>query len=669
MAKDTTTLSKLQKDIYDDIRSGSNIVNGDEYRAIISSLARVAAEAVVKTLGPYGATTVVDDGNIAYPTKDGWQVIKTLSFNDPIYNTLFRILTSMSFNSAHRVGDGTTTAMTVANSFIAIMMHYLSENPDIRQADFLEALNVAMSQIVQRLQDAPELIRIDKDGDMEDLYRVAYIASNGNEELSRMIQMLYRETHNPDIYFEISPNSTTMCQVDDGYRFNCRPIFLDAFRNDDSLNYKETDKNILAFFFDHAINYQEHSMIIEGISAYAGQKSVLIFATHFDDTLCNIITTNIRQQAQRGMVPNIILVQYSLTTELDKGTLRDLSYMTNAQIFDYGKARAFRLIVAKQKGEDIKTTVDDTLAGAQAYTYETTQALLEDCCGHISTLILNDNFCIIKDWERFGDAKLFAAEKEKARLAYEKAKRTAEFGASELNKDYLNAQLRHIRLSGKMGRIYIGGPSNTEKRYLYDVVEDVIFGCKSAYEHGTIRGMNLLTLSILKDMHTKEESQILKDVYGMFYDAFYDVTLCVMKNKYHVLDKPIKCNIPGGCSSEAEMKPAEIIEYAIEHGFGFNLISDSFEDSKEGFSVINPVNTDIEIIKSAVGVLSTVMSSSQMITINRRFDRGMSKQIQRNEELETLKKNAESTMAGQLNALSSAGVLVSQGLNLVIKNR
>ena len=88
----------MDKTLYEDIKYGTNIVTGKEYLDTMLTIADVASEMVVKTLGPYGKTTIIDDGTFTYPTKDGWSVLKRLRFNDPIYNTLYGVLKQVSFD-------------------------------------------------------------------------------------------------------------------------------------------------------------------------------------------------------------------------------------------------------------------------------------------------------------------------------------------------------------------------------------------------------------------------------------------------------------------------------------------------------------------------------------------------------------------------------------------
>ena len=66
----------IDKGLYEDIRYGTNIISDKEYLDTIITIADTAADMVVKTLGPYGKTTIIDDGMFTYRTKDGWSILK-----------------------------------------------------------------------------------------------------------------------------------------------------------------------------------------------------------------------------------------------------------------------------------------------------------------------------------------------------------------------------------------------------------------------------------------------------------------------------------------------------------------------------------------------------------------------------------------------------------------
>ena len=170
----------MKSTLYDDIKYGTNIITEEEYLETIMTIADVASEMVEKTLGPYGRTTIIDDGTFTYPTKDGWSVLKRLRFNDPVFNTLYGVLKQVSFDLVSRVGDGTTSAFVGAGIFMHKIIEYRKNN-DFRQADFLGQLNDVVEDVITNLSESDYVKKINVDGDFEDICQLAYVASNGNK--------------------------------------------------------------------------------------------------------------------------------------------------------------------------------------------------------------------------------------------------------------------------------------------------------------------------------------------------------------------------------------------------------------------------------------------------------------------------------------------------------
>lgn len=649
-------LENMYEELDKDIRSGMNIISKHEYQHMIQQIANEAAAFVIKTLGPYGTSTLIDDGMSIFPSKDGWHGLKVLHFSDAIYNRIYWMLQRASFNNAHRVGDGTTTAFCTATYFINNLMKYVNnsfEDYTDRQAELLDAVKKAQNIIIDKLEHSEEIRKINRNGDFSDLYKVALVIANGNEEIAKMIQEIYQETNNPDIYFEIGNNTETTYTIDDGYRFDCNPIMLQAFMNEIIQKdeheivgfYKETDADVAAFFFDHTVTYREHIQILTALSKCYQGRQIIVFAPHFDDALCGYITSLTRQMKQNGGIPNILLVQIGLANEVQRGIFRELTYITNAQVFDYPKVSGIRLAGIKQatelRGEKWNPeTVDDL---TKSYMDTPTEEIFKMCCGRLSTFTIGEKYCMINDYERFADIDLLRQEKEKARREYEKLRLKADRQTTELTNEFLGAQMRYIRLTGKIGRISIGGYTDQEKKYLYDVYEDVVFGCKSAYEYGTVRGLNLTTIKTINDAAANlKEDKLVADILELLRDSFLNVSYAALLNKYISEDIypkiRVRTNVPDD-NKLIPMKLEKIIEYALENDMSFDLTTNTLYPIEQQM-IIEPVKTDIEIIRSITTILTTVMTCSQMVTMSRNFDKGFTKAIQREQEARIIKEDA-----------------------------
>lgn len=656
-------INKIEKEL----AIGSNVMSEQEFRATMIAISSVAAEIVSKTLGPYGASTVIDNGTGAlYSTKDGLHTLENIRFNDPIYNALFRLLIQPSFKSSHTVGDSTTTATVVVNEFIKAINHTFLENseryPAINQRKIIEAVKWVTDKIVDRINSSSDLVEIDKDGDFNDIYDVAMTSSNGDERLSAAIKEIYSQTHNPDIYLDMNHHSDRSYNITRGYRFDCNPLNLLEMCNSDDGSFKCSETKSLCYFFDHNVTYQEHISIIQGISADAVARNTMaiIFAPGFDSILCEIVGSMVQSMRTQNKIPYIMLVQIPYVSRIHKSVLQDLRYITNTQIFDYARVKCYRVLVAKAKGENIESKLEDNLYGIEGYGYTNTNEILDECAGTVNNITIHSNFAVIKDYDAISNRAYFKTYVGEVKKEFESLKSKTSHYEIELSKEYLDAQMHYIRLSGDMGTIYVEGDSIQERRMKYDTAEDVVFACKSAYLNGVVRGTCFTTIyeinKLLQELNVEYDAyvcmsksecidmQLRMDVLSILKDSFIEVASRIFRNKY--LDGKID-------SADLTFKDTDfssdkfrgengivgvydIIETCSYNGLTFDLHTDTIRGANH--TVLNPVNSDTGIIKSICSMITAILTSKQLISINRQYDKMTNRINVERDKREQLKK-------------------------------
>ena len=657
-------MNMAEKALMEDLVSGSNVLSEEEYRGIVLAISEYACSIVTKTLGPYGKTTNVDDSTFTAPTKDGWTVLRSLRFSDPLYNSIYNVINQISFDLVTKVGDGTTSALTGANVFLHAILKEI-ENPEsplykMRQSDLLANIEKVKDKIVSNLSNSSEIKHIDPAGNFEDIYKIAYISSNGNEKLARAIQHIYKEAGNPNIYVTLDSGDDLKVDILDGYKYDCNIINQKVYRNSEDGTYVLNEPFLVAIF-DHNVTYNEHKNIISGLSNYASQRntSVLLVAPYFDDIITNILNTTINSFVQQRKIPNLIMMQVPLASNLDRKTLSDFTLLTNAQIFDYGKVRALNVTVHNANPNNAKNKIEDDLLDIEQYHFESTDDLIDTCIGHINHAVIADKYIVISRYESVYNEQLYNAEIEQIKNDFIEIARRTQKSSNMLSKDYLEAHQRYIKMLGKMGTIKVGAQTELEKHCLKDWVDDAVLACRSAFNNGYIRGLNLSTLSIIdnliKDMDTnlnigevtgKNTVEIKRDlaVAKLFYNVFMEMSLTVLRNKYPDIEKvnesgklvneEIEYDVTFYDKDRVEVKPytnSTIMEALIHSDKTFDLVTDSVF---KVWTVINSLSTDIEILNSVVGVLSILLTSDQYISLNKGYDKKMSRKLQLEREQE-----------------------------------
>lgn len=642
----------IDSDIYDDIKSGMNVVSGNEYKQMIYSISQLASDFVVKTLGPYGQTTVIDDSTFVYPSKDGWVGLNKLRFHDPIYNTIYTTLKNISFSVVSRVGDGSTSAFIGANAFLQNILEYLEDKEDVnyRQSVFLKILNDVKDEYIKRLKESNQVKYISKDNNFEDIKKIALISSNGNEELSEMIRDIYVQTENPHIYVYLDRGATLQYEIQKGFKFEAKTLNHGAYVNtEDGICVKDMQDTMVAIF-DHSLNYNTHGKLIESISRYAGmvRKEIIIIAPYFDDIICNVIDSQVMNFVKQNMVPNIMLMQVPNVKEIHRLYMADLAMLTGSQMFTQGIVQAFNIMVHNSTAAEEDKIEDPLLDLDQFKKYQSTNDIFDDCLGIIKDIVITDKYAVVRKYESVYNEQYYNEVFRSVKDKYEQLKMKADLNLSHISPEFMDIQQRYVKLIGNMGIIKVGGETSGEASFLKDVVDDTTLACKSAFENGYIKGLNVSSMIILNDMVKEESDQDRKDVIGMLLNTFKEMAILVMRNKcsdfkYRNVTTPNPIEHEVFTSLKLNLANEGIIETCIEKGWGYNLVTESFEDD-ENLTVINSVSTDIEIVKAMISLLSLILTSSQFLTMNKYYDKKAADELEAKRQRENLVKKIEVIM-------------------------
>lgn len=229
------------------------------------------------------------------------------------------------------------------------------------------------------------------------------------------------------------------------------------------------------------------------------------------------------------------------------------------------------------------------------------------------------------------------------------------------NTDVSNAQSRYYSLGLKMGLIQVGGEGELSRKCLKDSVDDAVRAAASAYDHGVIYGCNTTLIATIFEMYNEEmcteepdENKLLLlnillegflDVYRTLlanafpdetiYDITSDATLSSPKevmtlvtefldhrfttdnNPFDYEDEYFACALDKIFNRYGSINYHDlIIYYGIEKHAVFDI-------SKKQYSrkVINSAQTDLEVLKATVDLITLLIVSNQMlVTQKRNFD-------------------------------------------------
>ena len=205
-----------------------------------------------------------------------------------------------------------------------------------------------------------------------------------------------------------------------------------------------------------------------------------------------------------------------------------------------------------------------------------------------------------------------------------------------LDKDFLFTQLRYTKLMGNSGIIKVGGMSDIQKRCDKDSLDDAVLACRSAFENGYVRGMCLEIIKACDDALKCELPDVDREIYYAIRYAFMSVFDTVLANKY------------GEVSNDVE-----ILNQCLDKNAVYNLRTDKFEFPNE-WTVINSVQTDVEILLAMANILTTIMTSNQFLTMNRSCDMKVSREKALEQRIADETAIAAGKMKGMIDAIGDS---------------
>ena len=158
---------------------------GKDVREKLQEGVDIVAKAVKTTLGPRGRNVIIDKNYITpHITKDGVTVADSITLEDRFENMGAQMLKDVAKKALNKAGDGTSTAIVLAQAILEKSMSFViaGENPIQLNTEIAEAKDV----IINALADAATQIT-----SKEDLYSVALISANNDEEVASLISDVY----------------------------------------------------------------------------------------------------------------------------------------------------------------------------------------------------------------------------------------------------------------------------------------------------------------------------------------------------------------------------------------------------------------------------------------------------------------------------------------------
>ena len=600
------------------INMNNNVITEEEYRLRINLLFEDVSNTLSKTLGPYGATSVLDKVGDVMLSKDGWQVLKKLAYMDEVQNTLLGLIVKIAHQVVMRVGDGSTTSVVGANQLLK-QIDEIAKKTNLRPKQLLDTLEEVVSDICDKIQEIA--VPINKEGELDEIYKLALVSTNGDSEIAEMIRTIYKETGNPAIEFNKSKSNYTTFEVLKGYKLQFMTYIDRIFVNND--NGTCNVKKPIILMFNHKLEQDYFEKLIQPairVAINKGQRLVVV-APYYDSFLLQRFARDLTLEFKATKTSTVVYTKGSLMDDHRADLFNDFAALCGCTIINESIAL-------------------DVLKGDLEFN-------AEDYLGEVEELDIGEQSTFATGFVKKDEGMLAVLEKD-AISKYQDLHQAAE-NSSTITEALVNAKQRMSKLKGNMGIINVGGSTELAKLANYDLVEDAVKACESAYLFGVTPGQTIGIQTAIVEL--KEENKYKNDkVKRMFLDAisdaYKDVTRILLENKFkesiphYVMNKLLKESIKAQAVIDIEKTEIEFIEIVGADNISLkdgNLLQRFFHKFEQIFktkdlddifrpeaiirefavddTIINSCKTDIEVLRATAGIVGLLLSSNQYVAV------------------------------------------------------
>ena len=425
---------------------------GEDARKALEKGVNTLADTVKITLGPKGRNVVLDKKYGApLITNDGVTIAKEIDLNDPFENMGAQLVKEVSTKTNDVAGDGTTTAVVLAQAMIREGLKNLAAgaNPMILKKGIAKAVDAA----VEELKSASKSV----DG-KKAIAQVASISAS-DEEIGALISDAMEKV-GKDGVITIHEGKTMKTELTtvEGMQFDRGYASAYMVTNTDKME-AVLDSPAILITDKKISSIQEILPVIEPI-AQQGIRLLIIADDVEGDALAALVVNKLKG------IFNCVAVKAPAYGDKRKAMLEDIAILTGGQVLSSDMGLEFKDFSMDMLGHAMQVKVD------------------------------KDNTTII---DGAGDKDAI-----KARIAQIKAQ------IAETTSDYDREKLqeRLAKLSGGVGVINVGAATEIEMKEKKLRIEDALAATRAAVEEGIVPGGGVALLNTIPTL--KRVAQGLK---------------------------------------------------------------------------------------------------------------------------------------------------------------
>lgn len=551
-----------------------NIMDDATFRMRVAKVFNMTAKALAKSYGPFGSSTIISDYPFSHITKDGFSIMKKISFSKDktvIDDAIKSLIEAPCSRLNYAVGDGTTTAIIAVNSiyqaYLANAQRFRDRN--IPPRDVVEAYNRIKDRIIEKIDlRAVRIDNLDHDAMVNAITEVAAISSNNDETIVSLMHDLYDELGCPLIDITKAADGITKKNVINGYRY--KAVLTDQlYINND--NYTANIKDLDILIFDHKVTQDTFNEIILPLNDACRSRGrhLGIIAPAYDDVAMRTMSLSLKREFAETRDINLVLMIGKMAVGTDRNFTEDLAMLLNTTIINMGLERdIIKKIKEDMKPHEVVFNLDYRKIPGIRFAMKKVENGIDVIVAEIDNGNYPDdayNWIPDNDAIRVGfvknadltlktastfegfyyDEEMYNKVVMSVSKDLEDSKKKSE-ALSAVNFEAKDLQRRLFSLRMKLGTIEVGGESQLSQGYLYDAVDDTVKATESAYNNGIISGCSLTTLlaawDVADEIDREQNNATDREVISIIIIGFMLVYQTLLESRFKNFEVTLRKN-------------------------------------------------------------------------------------------------------------------------------
>jgi chaperonin GroEL len=405
----------------------------EEARQKIFKGVRTLSSAVKVTLGPKGRNVVIDKKYGApHITKDGVTVAKEIELEDKHENMGAQMVKEVANRTADKAGDGTTTATLLAEAIYSEGLRNVTAGAN--PIEIKRGIERAVKLVTEEIKKLSKPIQ-----NKTEIAQVATISANGDTEIGDIIATaMERVGKDGTITVEEGKGFETILDVVEGMNFDRG--YLSSYFMTNAENQEAVLEDAYVLIYDKKINGMKEFLPILQTVAETGKPFLIIAEDIEGEALATLVVNKVRAGLK------VCAVKAPGFGDRRKAILEDIAILTGGKF------------ISEELDFKLDTVTIDMLGRVKKAVVGKEDTTLVEGAGKKAEI--QDRIALIK--------------------------KEIENSTSDYDKEKLQERL--AKLSGGVGIIRVGAPTEIEMKEKKDRVDDAVHATKAAVEEGILPG-------------------------------------------------------------------------------------------------------------------------------------------------------------------------------------